>query len=227
MKFASLFTGIGGFDLGLERAGHEVVFQCESLAYRQGVLARHWPGVPFSNDIVGTSIPQVEMICGGFPCQDISVAGRQEGIHGENSSLFFELARIADESIQDGGWVLLENVSNLLASNDGRDFIVVIRTLAELGFHDLAWRVFNSESFGVPQRRRRVFILARRASGDSARQVLLEPESSARNHRAVGEEGALAAAAARSATQETGQQPLLRTRPNRRRVNPRRRMGSP
>lgn len=102
----------------------------------------------------------------------------EEGlIDGERSSLFFEFGRVADALLADGGWVLIENVPGLLSSNRGRDFAVLLATLAELGFHDLAWRVLDSRYLGVPQRRRRVFILARRARGRRAAEVLLEPES--------------------------------------------------
>ena len=208
MRFGSLFSGVGGFDLGLERAGHEVVFQAESDPYRRRVLARHWPDVPCYEDVrdvasdVGSGRPRVrsqhsedqlraglerprspewspasDLLCGGFPCQDLSVAGRRAGLAGERSSLFFEFARIADALLGDGGWLLIENVPGLLSSHGGRDFAVLLATLAELGFHDLAWRVLDSRHFGVPQRRRRVFILARRASGGRAAAVLLERES--------------------------------------------------
>jgi len=204
VKVASLFTGIGGIDLGLEKAGHEITFQCEIIPYRQRVLARHWPGVPFANDIRGTSIPTVDLVCGGFPCQDISAAGRRAGLDGEQSKLFFEFARIAGESVKDGGWVLIENVSNLLNSNEGRDFGVILNTLADLGFHDLAWRVLNSEHFGVPQRRRRVYLVARRADGDRARKVLLEPEGSVGDHRESGEAWQKRTAATGSEPEEAG-----------------------
>jgi DNA (cytosine-5)-methyltransferase 1 len=119
----------------------------------------------------------IQLVCGGFPCQDLSVAGKRAGLAGERSGLFYEAARVADLVLGDGGWLLIENVPGLLSSNDGADFGIVLATLADLGFHDLAWRVVDSRYFGVPQRRRRVFILARRARGDRARAVLLEPES--------------------------------------------------
>jgi DNA (cytosine-5)-methyltransferase 1 len=108
---------------------------------------------------------------------------------GGRSNLFFECARVADELLRPGGWLLLENVPGLLSSNGGRDFGVLLATLADLGFHDLAWRVLDSRFFGVPQRRRRVFILARRARGACARAVLLEPESSCGDPAAGGEAG--------------------------------------
>jgi site-specific DNA-cytosine methylase len=118
-----------------------------------------------------------DLVCGGFPCQDLSVAGRRAGLAGERSGLFFEFARVADAVLSDGGWVLIENVPGLLSSHGGRDFAVLLATLGDLGFHDLAWRVLDSRYFGVPQRRRRVFILARRSRGRRASEVLLEPES--------------------------------------------------
>lgn len=90
--------------------------------------------------------------------------------------MFYEAARVADLVLSDGGWLIIENVPGLFSSNSGRDFGAVLASLAELGFHDLAWRVLDSRYFGVPQRRRRVFIVARRSRGDGAKQVLLEPE---------------------------------------------------
>jgi DNA (cytosine-5)-methyltransferase 1 len=133
----------------------------------------------------------VDLLCGGFPCQDLSVAGQRKGLQaGERSSLFFEFARCADEFVPAGGWILIENVPGLLSSQNGRDFALVLATLAELGFHDLAWRVLDSRHFGVPQRRRRVFIVGRRATGRRAFQIRLEPESGSRDLEAGGEEGA-------------------------------------
>jgi len=132
-----------------------------------------------------------DLLCGGFPCQDLSVAGRRAGLTGgERSSLFFEYARVADLVLADGGWLLIENVPGLLSSNGGRDFAVLLATLAELGFHDLAWRVLDSRYFGVPQRRRRVFIVARRARGRRSAEVLLEPESGGGDPQTRGEAGA-------------------------------------
>jgi DNA (cytosine-5)-methyltransferase 1 len=173
----SLFSGVGGFDLGLERAGMRGVFQCEIDEYRRRVLARHWPDVDRADDVRGvrsaefagggaswgavngTGAPQSgfpDLLCGGFPCQDLSVAGRRRGLDGDRSGLFFEFARIADELRP--RWLLVENVPGLLSSADGRDFAIVLRTLADIGY-GLAWRVLDARYFGVPQRRRRVFIV--------------------------------------------------------------------
>jgi DNA-cytosine methyltransferase len=105
----------------------------------------------------------VDLLCGGFPCQDLSVAGRRAGLDGARSGLFFEFARLIDAFRP--GWVLVENVPGLLSSNGGRDFGVVLETLAGLGY-GVAWRVLDSRFFGVPQRRRRVFIVGAVADGD-------------------------------------------------------------
>jgi DNA (cytosine-5)-methyltransferase 1 len=224
VRGASLFSGVGGLDLGLGRAGVEIVFQCEQDPYRRRVLERHWPGVPCFEDVREVARPErdggrgplaggldgadagegaverhtgphaLDLLCGGFPCQDLSVAGRRARTRGERSGLFFEFARIADALLGTGGWVLIENVPGLLSSNGGRDFAVLLATLAELGFHDLAWRVLDSRYFGVPQRRRRVFILARRARGRRAAEVLLEPESGGGDFEAGREAGPRVAA---------------------------------
>lgn len=201
MNVVSLFTGIGGFDEGLERAGFRVVAQCEISEYCRRVLAKHWPGVPCFEDVrevtservrerlrqvdqqrvsLGGADTRIGLVCGGSPCQDLSAAGLRQGLDGERSRLFFELARVAGELLEPGGWFFFENVPGLFSSPPaapGRDFAIVLATLAHLGFHDLAYRTLDSRYFRVPQRRRRVYIVARRAVGSGARQVLLEPES--------------------------------------------------
>lgn len=190
MNVGSLFTGVGGFDLGLERAGHTIAFQCEADAKCREVLRRHWPEVPIYEDVVTCNPTEpTDLLCGGFPCQDLSVAGKRAGLAGERSGLFFEAARIADTLLGNGGWLLIENVPGLLSSQGGRDFGIVLSTLRELGFLDGAWRVLDSRYFGVPQRRRRVFVLARRARGRRSAEVLLEPESGGGDFEASGAKG--------------------------------------
>ena len=182
LRIGSLFSGVGGFDLGLERAGHKVEFQVEADPYRREVLARHFPGAAIYDDVRTFDEPyDVDLICGGFPCQDLSLAGKRAGLAGNRSGLFFECARIADSILGDGGWLLIENTLGLLSSNRGRDFGVVLASLAERGFYDLAWRCVDSRYFGVPQRRRRVFLLARRSRGRRSAEVLLKSEGRGRN----------------------------------------------
>lgn len=197
MRVASLFSGVGGFDLGLERAGHTVVLQCELDAYRASVLRRHWPQVRLVDDVRTITAGQplrrdeLDLVCAGFPCRDLSIVGRGRGLEdpasADGSGLFFELCRVADDVLRPGAWLLLENVTGLLSSGGGRDHAILIRTLGDLGFHDLAWRVLDSRLHGVPQSRRRVFVLARRAAGSAARRVLLEPEGGPGHPRASDE----------------------------------------
>jgi DNA (cytosine-5)-methyltransferase 1 len=173
----SLFSGIGGFDLGLERAGMEVAWQCEIDPAARRVLARHWPDVPCYEDVKelrGDRLPAVDVLCGGFPCQDLSVAGRRAGLAGERSGLFHEFMRLAGELAP--RWVLVENVPGLLSSEDGRDMGVVLGTLADLGY-GWCYRVLDAQFFGVAQRRRRVFIVGCVGDPGRAARVLLEPES--------------------------------------------------
>ena len=155
----SLFSGIGGFDLGLERAGWDVRWQIEIEAFRRDLLERHWPGVPRLNDITTIDpgeLTPVDLVCGGFPCQDVSVAGARKGLAGERSGLFFQYARIVGALRP--RWILIENVPGLLSSNDGQDFAIVLGTLGDLGYW-WTYRTLDAQYFGVAQRRRRVFIV--------------------------------------------------------------------
>ena len=184
----SLFAGVGGFDLAMERNGVEVVANVEIDKQCQKVLAKHFPNAKqFSDitDVKGSDLiaagfePSRGIITGGFPCQDLSVAGKRRGLAGERSGLFWEIARLIEETKTE--WFILENVPGLLTSNKGRDFGVVIGTMADIGY-SLAWRVLDAQHFGVPQRRRRVFILGRRTGdGLSPAEVLFKSEGLRRN----------------------------------------------
>src|SRR4030095_2839657 len=179
----SLFSGVGGLDLGLARAGWRHAFFCESDPYRRDVLRGRWPGVPVYEDVhqvdktawdsrrgegrralggerdhaaadparpglgrpgAGRIGVAIDLLCGGFPCQDVSVAGRRAGLAGSRSSLFHEFARVADALRPQ--YLLVENVPGLLSSHGGRDFGVALGTLADLGY-GLAWRVFATTVF--------------------------------------------------------------------------------
>ena len=160
MKAISLFSGVGGFDIGFERAGIETVLQVEKDEHCLSVLERHWPDVERMTDVRATrrtdEIEGVDLIYGGFPCQDISIAGSRAGLTGERSGLWFEFERIVSELRP--RWVVIENVAGLLSSNGGADLGVILTGLDKFGF-DASWAVLDAQHFGVPQHRRRVFIV--------------------------------------------------------------------
>ncbi len=161
LQVASFFAGIGGFDLGFEKAGMKTVFQCEKNLFGRQILQKHWPDVPRWGDILALSaatIPAADVWCGGFPCQDLSLAnqGKRRGLQGERSGLFFKFAELVGRRLP--RWLVIENVPGLLNSHNGTDFRILIQTLDELGY-GLSWRVLDAKYFGTPQRRRRVFIV--------------------------------------------------------------------
>lgn len=167
MRIGSLFSGVGGFDLGFERAGHEIVWHSEIEPHACAVMREHWPDAPNLGDVTridGAAIEPVDVICGGFPCQDLSVAGKRAGFTGKRSVLAFEFLRIVREMREatDGRaptFLVLENVPGLFTSSGGRDFGALLDALGELRPLDIAWRVLDSRYFGVAQRRRRVFVV--------------------------------------------------------------------
>jgi DNA (cytosine-5)-methyltransferase 1 len=188
MRVLDLFSGIGGFSLGLERAGMTTVAFCEVNPYARRVLAKHWPSVPCYGDIreltaaqLGADGISVDVICGGFPCQDISVAGKGAGLAGERSGLWSEYARLIGELRP--AHVIVENVSALL----GRGLGTVLGDLAALGY-DAEWDCIPASDIGAPHRRDRIWIIAHadsnngrpwRARGlDTGRAGQLQPERS-------------------------------------------------
>jgi DNA (cytosine-5)-methyltransferase 1 len=178
IKVASFFAGIGGFDLGFENAGMETVWQCEKKPFCLDILEQHWPLIPRVEDIQevdASDIPTAAIWAGGFPCQDVSLArmGPRSGLRGKQSGLFYDFAGLIGE--RRPPVVILENVAALLSSHEGRDFALVVRTLAELGY-GVAWRVLDSRYFGVPQSRSRVFIVGSLGGPASAGSVLFESE---------------------------------------------------
>ncbi|EAC4638164.1 DNA cytosine methyltransferase [Listeria monocytogenes] len=164
MKFLDLFAGIGGFRFGMESAGHECVGFVEIDKHaRKSYKAIHDTKGEFEGhditvitDDAVRPIGSVDVICGGFPCQAFSIAGKRRGFEDTRGTLFFEIARFA--SILRPRLLFLENVKGLLNHNNGDTFETIIRALDELGY-DLEWQVFNSKYFGVPQNRGRVFII--------------------------------------------------------------------
>ena len=198
MRAVSLFSGVGGFDLGFERAGIETGLQAEQDPHCLAILERHWPHVRRVSDVRrigeggsgrdgegGRGADGIDLIYGGFPCQDLSVAGRRAGLGGERSGLWFEFHRVLRELRP--RWCVIENVPGLLSSNSGRDFAVLLDGLDELGF-DVSWAVLDAQHFGVPQRRRRVFIVGG-PSRRAAEQVLSLCESCGGNPPAGGAAG--------------------------------------
>lgn len=160
------FAGIGGFTLGFEAAGFECIGHCEIDRYAQrSYRAIHGErkGAWFADDITTVrpeDVPKCDLITAGFPCQDISVSGRGNGLRGARSSLFFEIIRIVQgkERADRPRWIVLENVKNLLSINHGWDFATILHSLAESGY-DVEYQLLNSKHFGVPQNRERVFIV--------------------------------------------------------------------
>lgn len=175
MKFLDLFAGIGGFRLGMEAAGHECVGFCEIDKFaRESYKAIHdTKGEIELHDITAVSdetvrgIGQVDVICGGFPCQAFSIAGKRQGFEDTRGTLFFEIARFA--SILRPRLLFLENVKGLLNHDRGNTFEIILSALDELGY-DVEWQVLNSKNFGVPQNRERVFIIGH-LRGGSGRKV--------------------------------------------------------
>lgn len=169
MRVAGLFAGIGGLELGLSSAGHETKLLCELDPAAAAVLRHRFPDLPLVPDVRDVSrLPGIDLLCAGFPCQDLSSVGQKKGIKGSQSSLVDEVFRILENNSID--WVLLENVRFMLHLRKGEAMRRIVSRLEDLGYR-WAYRVLNSEAFGLPQRRHRVFILASR-TGDP-RAVLL------------------------------------------------------
>ncbi len=174
MKFLDLFAGIGGFRLGMESAGHECIGFCEIDKFaRTSYKAIHdTTGEVEMHDITTISdefirgIGSVDVICGGFPCQAFSIAGKRKGFEDTRGTLFFEIARFA--SILRPRYLFLENVKGLLNHEGGATFETILRALDELGY-DVEWQVLNSKDY-VPQNRERVFIIGH-LRGERTRKV--------------------------------------------------------
>ncbi len=161
MKFASFFAGIGGFDLGFERAGLTPVFHCEIDPHCQKVLRRHWPKVKLHDDIEtleSKAVPQASLWAAGWPCQDLSHANTDRtGLKGGRSSLFYRFTALASEVRPK--WIVMENVVGLLSAEDGEALEAVTNELEEIGYLG-GWLTCNTLDAGLPQNRERVFVVA-------------------------------------------------------------------
>ena len=225
LTYATLFSGVGGWDMGLEAAGFgKPLWMCEIGTFQRKVLANRYPGVPVYEDIArlhatgacgllaverpeqlgdghgdaGDSAPRrsgecpdciierPDILVASPPCQDLSVAGKRAGLSGVRSGLFFDFVRLVREL--QPTWLCMEQVPGLLSSNGGADFGIAIGALADAGYF-VEWRVLDARWFGVPQRRRRVFVVGH-LGGPPARSVLFESEGSSGDSPTRGEAGA-------------------------------------
>jgi DNA (cytosine-5)-methyltransferase 1 len=196
MRYISLFSGIGGFEYGIETASRnlrplqssktkgskkcdeskdesqqwECVGYSEIDKYAIQVYRYHFPTHPYLGDvtrIVPEDLPDFDLLCGGFPCQPFSIAGKRGGFEDTRGTLFFEIARIA--RVKRPKLLFLENVKGLLSHDNGRTFGTILATLSDMGYF-CEWQVLNSKDFGVPQNRERVFIVGHLGNG-SGRKV--------------------------------------------------------
>jgi DNA (cytosine-5)-methyltransferase 1 len=160
LKYFSMFSGIGGFDLALNRQGHQCVGYSEINEYSIQTYKKN-----FGNEVKNygdatkinpEELADFDLLCGGFPCQTFSIAGKRRGFEDTRGTLFFDIARII--KTKRPSYILLENVKGLLSHNKGQTFSIIINTIQGLGY-DVEWMVLNSKFFGVPQNRERVFIV--------------------------------------------------------------------
>ena len=172
LKVMDCFSGIGGFTIGLEAAGMQTIAFCEIEEFPRKVLAKHWPDVPIARDIRKLSynrktkeliydgeviyVGSIDVVCGGFPCQDLSVAGKQEGISAERSGLWSELCRIISEIRPK--YAIVENVTALISGDSGRWFGTVLGDLAEIGY-DSEWHCISASELGAHHHRDRIWII--------------------------------------------------------------------
>lgn len=179
MKYATVCSGIEACSAAWEPLGWKPVFFSEIEKYQSAVLAHHYPTVPNLGDMTKINgyeyTNAVDVFCGGTPCQSFSIAGMRGGLADERGNLALTFCRLVDQIRPK--WVIWENVPGVLSSNKGRDFGAILGALGELGY-GFAYRVLDAQYFGVPQRRRRVFVVGHIGGGWAApAQVLFEPES--------------------------------------------------
>jgi DNA (cytosine-5)-methyltransferase 1 len=179
LSIAGLFAGIGGIELGLHRAGHYTQLLCEVDEAAKRVLATHFPESELVGDVRSIKrLPQVDLVTAGFPCQDLSQAGRTAGIEGAQSGLVGEVFRLLDDEARSPTWLLLENVPFMLQLDRGSAMRFLIDSLEALGF-TWAYRVVDTRAFGLPQRRQRVLLLASRT--EDPRYVLFAEDAGERD----------------------------------------------
>lgn len=159
MKYISLFAGIGGFDLALNRLGHQCVYANEWDKYAAQIYEKNFKTKVDIRDIrlvKSSEIPTHDLLVAGFPCQSFSHAGNERGLEESRGNVFFEIVRILTDKRP--RYFLLENVKGLLSHKKGKTFTTILGILADLGY-DVEWKVLNSRFFGIPQNRERIFII--------------------------------------------------------------------
>ncbi len=173
MKIAGLFAGIGGFELGMHRAGHETELLCEILPTAQAVLSDRFAGVDIAPDVCElTSLPSaVDVVCAGFPCQDLSQAGQTLGLDGDRSGLIGHVLNLLRTERPE--WLVLENVPFMLQLRGGDAMRRIVDAIEDVPGYRWAWRILDTFAFGLPQRRERVYLVASRV-GDPADVLLAD-----------------------------------------------------
>ena len=177
IKAGELFAGIGGFSIAAERCDMEIIWASEIEKNAKAIYRKHFPNVRELGSVTewepNVLTDTVDVITAGFPCQDLSVAGKGLGLQGKRSGLFWEIIRVA--KILRPKWLVLENVPGLFSSHKGRDFGIVLAALGECGY-SVSWRVLDASGFGVPQRRKRVFVVGY-LGNECPPEILFESES--------------------------------------------------
>lgn len=190
MKYFSMFSGIGGFEVGIHNST-EGQWKCVGFSeidkYAIATYKKHFPNhknYGNARDIDPKELPDFDLLCGGFPCQSFSIAGKRKGFQDTRGTLFHEICRIV--AVKKPRLLFLENVKGLLSADDGRCFATILSSLDELGY-DVEWQVLNSKDFGVPQNRERVFIIGH-LRGTSSRQVFPIGEKCENNNEKGGDQ---------------------------------------
>ena len=194
IKYFSMFSGIGGFEYGIEKANTQTDFECVGYSeidkYAVSIYEKHYPNHINYGDatrIRTSELPDFDLLVGGFPCQAFSIAGKRRGFDDTRGTLFFEIARILKDKRP--RYFLLENVKGLLYHNQGETFKTILEVLTDLGYN-VQWEIYNSQYYGTPQRRERIFLKGffRRDCGE---QVLHKQEDNAENSPKLERERAL------------------------------------
>lgn len=193
LTFIDLFSGIGGFRLGMEIAGHRCFGHCEmdkfaEKSYRamHNVKREEWYAEDITK-VTAEELPKVDCWCFGFPCQNISNAGKQGGLHGEKSGLFFEVIRLLEQTKKENRpqWLLIENVRNLLSIERGFDFARLLIEMDKVGY-DAQWQVLDSANFGVPQHRERLYIVGHIRGASNIKIFPIPPKTQSKEIRQIG-----------------------------------------